>query len=324
MLFRTFNMMCQATSREHSQPAAFFLPFCRCAQLCGLHNAVLALRLFDDIAPRLAYSIDRPPDVYGIRRLGMILGDYLQEMNRLSFIDVDIVLSSYADRVLGLMRTFLASEVRLDSEFFEAKFRKAIVRFNGYCTSLTRIREVCGTSPVTWKCDMQELDVYIQKVELILNPIVEIFDVDDLRANSLPLARALMDVAVLAGSLNGIPANVFPESAYEIATGLEDEQMRCTLATVAQQIAELRQALATAVPSGPVVGDERLRRVRHRATLEARATALAVHADGYDKTPGTRERPVTIMVQPAQGRLRQIGSGIIPPTLPRSGRKSPD
>jgi hypothetical protein len=86
-----------------------------------------------NIASRLRYSIEKPPDVMELLKVCAEMGDYLEDVKSNLPVDSLVSLSKSVDKAIRRMK-----DLRLTGEFAEAKFRRVIAQFFTLCKNLKR------------------------------------------------------------------------------------------------------------------------------------------------------------------------------------------
>jgi hypothetical protein len=290
----------------------------RCAQLCLFHTATLAVKLFGDIVRRLKYSVERPPDSAKIEKLSTVAWEYLEELSQLIPIDSAQLPSAHVRGAMMVMREFLTTEVRLDSEFYEAKFRKAITAFSGYCATLRRIFD--EAAPAFSSCEPRLLEREIEAFEA---------KVSDRDASPWILSKSLFDIEAVAAGIEAVPAapiRSLCEAAYALAPlDLDLEAAQGTLDSVAQQITALKTALPGMRAGGFVGVEANAGNVPGpRKALYEKLALLSAAMSPVETAGIAEDRNSSVVVQVASSRSRQFVANATPPVLPRVGRKSTD
>jgi hypothetical protein len=290
----------------------------RCVQLCLLHTATLAVKLFGEIVRRLKYSLDRPPDPTKIENLSTVAWEYLEELSQLIPIDSAQLPSVQVRVAMMVMHRFLTTEVRLASEFYEAKFRKAIVAFTGYYSTLCRISEQAMSAFSS--CEPRLLEMEIQAFEA---------KVSDGEASPWILSKSLFEIEAIAAGIDGVPpaiAGDLCEAAYALAPlDLDLDAAQGTLDSVAQRIAALKAALPSMRPgrfSGLEMTPTNV--PAPRKALYGKLALLSAAISPVETAGMAKDRNSSVVVHVAPSRSRQIVTNATAPMLPRVGRKPSD
>jgi hypothetical protein len=233
------------------QSAATFLLFRRVTQLSLYHNANLAVTVFNTVVARLGIAIDRHPDTEAIGRLGEGLAGYLSEVSKIIAVDRGLIVSNAVDRGLPFIRSFLARELMLDSEFYEAKFRRSVHLINACVANVLKIREQAGA--ILWNSDIEELETLMAAIESASAALVDPDAADQFPFKKFKLSNSLLSFSSLLPLLSEVPPSITREletAGFAIAASPDPAAIGETLETIARQIALLREAKATLKPAG--------------------------------------------------------------------------
>jgi hypothetical protein len=291
---------------EPCQPAPLLLLFMRCSQVCMFQNAYLIVVLIQDIASRLTYSIDKPPDVMKLIKVCAEIGDYLEDVKGNLPVDALAPLSKTVDQGIRRMKHFLRKDVRLKGEFAEAKFRRVIAQFFALCTNLKRARSTART--IRWTCDIQDLLTVIAEAQQHMQTLPDSF-----KTSRLPLARALLHIDLLCLALAGVPAAVkaaFEEAAFAIAAAESPESAADAVAAARAGLTALKEL----TPSLKGAHDQVA--VPPRKCMLDKLERLAGAVETYDAGPGLVEKRVRSlgMFPSKSGKVKMTpGATTLPP-----------
>jgi hypothetical protein len=219
--------------------------------------------------------------------------EYATAVGAIVAVDRGLIFSNVADSALAAVRHFLARKLKLDSEFFEAKFRKANLAINSYINGVARIRD--GASAVVWGGNIEELNAAINEVERHLD-----------ESTPAALSKSVLELQSLLPVLAGVPPDLPREleaAGLDIGSLTDGEGLKSHIDLVRSQISALREAVDGLRPSVgilqvdmSIVGEPPL----IRRDMFAKLAALRIELEKSD-VEGTQafDRRGTIMTKNA-------------------------
>jgi hypothetical protein len=316
-------------SLAQPQPADIFLLFQTAQQMALWANAWLAAAIFLDLAPRFRYSLDQPPDVVKARRLCLTITEYLEELSEFVPVDPNAVLTPVVDAALLKLRRFLAAEVHVEGEFFEAKLTKAIMIFNGYCDVISTIR--ARVAAFRWTRSPREVIPYLEKALALLTPLASLpADATEVGVPLVPIAGALFEIEALLQPFNVVPTSVVGDIAREafVFLGPPDvEKVRESAEKLLQRIRSLKDGAARFTVRPPNLPTPPTILPNERKLVMEKEELLRKQIEVFDSGVPLRERTTTIMIPGGQGgsdprtaRVRSFGPGSMPVPVKAGGK----